>query len=208
MRHTIWRASRGLAQLSGLIGLLAGLAPDRALSQEPILAGTVLSGTLSFDGHATVGDFTGTTTAVTGEISGGSALASVRGWVEAPVRSLATGKGKRDADLNKSMESDKYPVIRYELDSITPESSVDGEAKVILHGRFLIHGVTREADLPARVQVGSSGARVWAETPLSLKDYHIGGLSKMLGILKMHDEIQVHVDVTFAMTPTTPGEGE
>ena len=63
------------------------------------------SGKLSFDGHATVGDFTGTTTTVTGEMTGSESLAAVRGWVESPVKTLDTGDRKRDKDLNKSMES-------------------------------------------------------------------------------------------------------
>jgi hypothetical protein len=43
---------------------------------------------LSFEGRASVGDFTGTTTAVTGEMTGGPDLSAVRGWVEAPVTTL------------------------------------------------------------------------------------------------------------------------
>jgi polyisoprenoid-binding protein YceI len=201
MRYTIWRTTCGLARLPAMVGLLAGLTPGRAPGQAPIPAGRVLSGTLSFDGRATLGNFTGTTTTVSGEVSGGPRLESLRGWVEAPVNTLKTGKGKRDADLNKSMESDKYPVIRYELDSITPQSFVDGQGTVILHGQFMIHGVTRPADLPARVQLGSASARVRADTPLSLRKYHIGGLSKMLGVLRMEDEIEVHLDVAFDLTP-------
>ena len=42
-------------------------------------------------------------------MTGGPTLADVRGFVEAPVNTLVTGNGKRDKDLNKSMESDKYP---------------------------------------------------------------------------------------------------
>jgi hypothetical protein len=34
--------------------------------------------------------------------------------------------------------------------------------------------------------------------PLNLKDYQIGGLSKMLGVLKMQEEIVVRIDVMFA----------
>jgi hypothetical protein len=30
------------------------------------------------------------------------------------------------------------------------------------------------------------------------KDYEIGGLSKMLGMIKMHEDIEVHVDLRFA----------
>jgi hypothetical protein len=33
--------------------------------------------------------------------------------------------------------------------------------------------------------------------PLNLKDYKIGGLSKMLGLFKMYPDIVVHVDVSF-----------
>lgn len=184
--------------------LLAGLmviSVASARAQAPIASARVVAGTLSFDGHATVGDFVGTTDSVSGELTGAPSLAQVKGWVEAPVTSLRTGKGKRDTDLNKSMESSQYPVIRYQLDSITPGASSGDTVAVTLHGAFTIHGVTRPADLPGRVLVGAEQSRVWAGTPLNLKDYKIGGLSKALGILKMHEKIEVHVDVTFGHQP-------
>jgi polyisoprenoid-binding protein YceI len=208
MRHTIRHAGRRMAQLIAVLAVLTAQAPRRARGQTTIPPGKVLSGRLSFDGHATLGDFTGTTTAVTGEMSGGPTLGSVRGWVEAPVNTLTTGKRKRDADLNKAMESTRYPVLRYELDSITPDSGVATDTTVTLHGRFVIHGVTREADLSARVALGGGRARVWADTPLSLKAYHIRGLSRMLGVLKMHDDIQVHLDVIFGADPALPNGAE
>jgi hypothetical protein len=191
-------------RIASVLMIVAGLTlPARALAQAPIPPGEVVAGTLSFDGHASVGDFTGTTTTLTGEMSGGAGLAAIRGWVEAPVRTLATGKGKRDADLNKSMESEKYPVIRYELDSLTPGSTSGDTVNVVLHGRFVLHGVTRGADLPGRVLLlHGTCARVWADAPLNLKHYGIGGLSRLLGVLKMHEQIEVHVDVTFASGTT------
>ncbi len=203
MRQGMRRGVCPLASVFVMVTLLAGPAPAEAAAQAPIPPGKVASGTLSFDGHATTGDFTGTTTTVTGEMSGGPDLSSVHGWVEAPVRTLVTGKGKRDADLNKSMESDKYPVIRFELDSLTPGQVAGDTTEVTLQGRFVIHGVTRDASLRGRVLLDRAGARVWADTPLNLKDYRIGGLSKMLGVLKMHENIEVHVDVSFAdgLTP-------
>lgn len=151
--------------------------------------GVVRQGTLSFDARATAGDFTGTTSKVTGEMKGGQ-LADVRGWVEAAVRTLTTGNGRRDRDLNKSMESEKYPVIRFELSGVSADTA--------LHGRFIIHGVTREVTIPASVAFESTGLRVRGTTPLNLKDFKIGGLSKALGMLKMHPEIVVHFDLVFA----------
>jgi polyisoprenoid-binding protein YceI len=180
--------------------LLCSLVWTPLAAQAPagriVPTGSIREGTLSFDARATTGAFTGKTTTVTGEMQGG-ALREVRGWVEAPVRTLATGNQRRDRDLNKSMEPDKYPVIRFELTGVTaPESAADS-LNVELHGRFIIHGVTREASVPASVVLHTEGIHVRGESPLNLKDYDIGGLTKMLGMLKMDEKIVVHVDLVF-----------
>ena len=162
---------------------------------RPVPSGRVATGTLSFDGHATVGDFVGTTKTVSGQITRGADISAVRGWVEAPVRTLTTGNGKRDKDLNKSMESSKYPNIRFELSGITPRGGTEDSVAAMLHGALVIHGVSRKVDLPGTLQFQGPKARVRSDFPLRLKDYRIGGLSKLLGILKMYDGIEVHVDL-------------
>jgi polyisoprenoid-binding protein YceI len=131
-------------------------------------------------------------------MSGGSGLEAVRGWVEAPVATLKTGDKKRDRDLNKSMESGTYPTIRFELTGVRPTGGAVGSATATLAGRMMIHGQTREVTLPAEIRAVDGGIRVRSDFPLNLKDYRIGGLSKMLGMLKMSEDIEVHVDVTFA----------
>ena len=180
-----------------LVGVLrpADLAAqlDGAIPSMPLA-----SGTLSFDGHATVGDFTGTTTTMTGEMTGGESLAAVRGWVEAPVKTLDTGDGKRDKDLNKSMESSKHPTMRFELTGVTPAGQPADTAAVALRGKLTLHGVTRDVALPGRVWKAGDALRLRGDFPLDLGDYEIGGLSKMLGMLRMQEGIEVHVDLTFA----------
>jgi polyisoprenoid-binding protein YceI len=167
--------------------------------QDPISNGRLSSGSLSFDGHATVGDFTGRTETVTGQVRGASELSGVHGWVEAPVQSLKTGDGKRDKDLNKSMESDKYPNLRFDLSEIVVKPG-SGES-VVLRGVLKIHGVSRPAELPATLSIHGTNADVRSDFPLNLKDYQIGGLSKMLGMLKMDEHIQVHVNLVFQLEP-------
>ena len=165
---------------------------------RPIPGGTVREGRLSFEGRATTGAFTGTTTTVRGEMSGGGSLAEVRGWVTAPVSTLLTGNGHRDRDLNKSLESNLYPTIRFDLTGVTSRAERGDTVDVVLQGRFSIHGVTREASIPAVVVTQPDAIRVRGETPLSLKDYKIQGLSKLLGTLKMYDKIVVHLDLRFS----------
>jgi len=170
-----------------------------AQMRGPIPNGRVTSGMLSFDGHATLGDFTGTTRTVTGQLTGAPDIGSVRGWVEAPVQSLKTGDRKRDKDLNKSMESSKYPNLRFDLNRITTTKSTGDSMPVTLYGTLTIHGVTRRVELPGTIEFNGANARVHSDFPLNLKEYGIGGLSKMLGMLKMHENIEVHVDLVFGL---------
>jgi polyisoprenoid-binding protein YceI len=175
-----------------------GAGELHAQMPRPIPGGTVRDGRLSFDGRATTGAFSGTTTTVRGEMSGGGSLAEVRGWVDAPVSTLLTGNGHRDKDLNKSLESDHYPTIRFDLTGVTPGAERGDTVDVVLQGRFNLHGVTREASIPAVVVTQPDAIRVRGDTPLSLKDYKIQGLSNLMGTFKMYDKIVVHLDLSFA----------
>jgi len=177
--------------------VLAWATSAPAQSGGPIPAAHLVRGTLSFDGHATLGDFVGTTDSVRGEMTGGAGLAAVRGWVEGRVATLNSGNGKRDRDLRKSMEVDSFPTMRFDLADVVPGATQSDSSMVTLRGRLTIHGVTRDADIPAHVWIAPDTIRVRGDFPLNLKDYRIGGLSKMLGILKMHENIEVHVDLVF-----------
>jgi polyisoprenoid-binding protein YceI len=179
--------------------VLAAAWPPALFAQlaGPIPPMRVIAGTLSFDGHATPGDFTGSTSAVTGEMTGGESLGAVRGWVEAEVKTLETGNGKRDRDLNKSMESDQHPTMRFDLTGVAAEGVPADSASVRLRGKLTLHGVTREVTLPSSVWKDGESLRVRSDFPVDLGDYEIGGLTKMLGMLRMQEGIEVHVDLTF-----------
>lgn len=177
-----------------LFALMACVPVIPVAAQQEYQSGSVRQGKLSFDGHGTGGDFTGVTSDVTGVMTGGP-LTAVRGHVEAPVATLVTGNNRRDRDLRKSMETDEYPVMRFDLDSVAgPADSAD----VVLKGRLTIHGVTKDVSLPARLEHNDAATRVQTSFPLNLKEYKIGGLSKFLGMFKMQENIVVHVDVTFS----------
>ncbi|HEX5387077.1 MAG TPA: YceI family protein [Gemmatimonadales bacterium] len=185
------------------LAVVLAAEPALAAGQQPIPPGKVVSGTLSFDGRATAGDFTGKTSTVSGEMTGGADLSAVRGWVEAPAASLTTGNGRRDRDLNKSMETQKFPTMRFELGAVETAAAPDSAAgadsvPVRLKGRLTLHGVTRDMEIPGAVTLGPDGARVRGTLPVNLKDYHIGGLSKLFGTLRMYEDIVVHIDLQFA----------
>ena len=153
-------------------------------------------GTLSFDGKSTLGDFTGVTTTVRGEMRGGAALTEIRGWVEAPVNTLKTGNDRRDRDLNKTMESSIYPTIRFQLEGVSVAWERGDSAGVVLEGDFFIHGVQRRERINATVLRSGDSVRVTASLPMNLHDYKVDKLTRFL-VFKMKPDIVVHIDVTF-----------
>jgi len=173
------------------------LGPAVLAAQEPWHGASVREGTLSFDGKGTGGAFTGVTHTVTGVMQDGATLAEVRGFVEAPVSTLVTQNDRRDRDLNKSMESSRYPMIRFDLERVTVTSEAAAAAEVVLGGTLTLHGVAKAVELPATVERLAGAVRVRTDFPVNLKDYQVKGLSKALGLLKMNKDILVHVDVTF-----------
>lgn len=179
-----------------LSALCLALAPA-VLAAQAWPTASVIEGTLSFDGKGTPGAFTGTTRTVSGVMQGAASLAEVRGYVEAPVSTLDTDNDRRDRDLNKSMESDKYPMIRFDLEQVVVKSETDSGAEAVLGGKLTLHGVTKDVELPSTVERTGDRVRVKTDFPVNLKDYEVKGLSKVLGILKMNEHIVVHVDVTF-----------
>ena len=180
-----------------MAALVASAALARAQAPPVAPIAVVQSGTLSFSAHATVGDFRGSTSAITGAVTGD--LSDARGWVEAPVATLATGNDHRDRDLRGSMEAEKYPTMRFTL-ARAAGAPANGAAPTVLHGALTIHGVTREIDLPATVERSADTIHVTSAFPLDLHDYRIGGLTKMLGLLRMDPHIEVHVDLRFLAT--------
>lgn len=198
--------SRGASPAASVAAVLLALsAAPLPAAQRAVADAIVVRGTLSFDGHATAGDFTGTTSTVSGALTGAPALDGVTGWVEAPVATLVTGNGRRDRDLNKSMESDRYPTMRFDLTAVRTEWERGDSAAVTLVGALTIHGVRLERELPATLAFAGDSVRVRSSFPVNLKDHRIGGLSKFLGVLKMHPDIEVHVDLVFAPAPRDPG---
>ena len=188
-------------RFGAVILLLALNSASSGVAQRSWPDANVLRGTLSFDGKSTLGDFTGTTSNLRGEMTGGVALAYVRGWVEAPVTSLQTGNDRRDRDLVKTMEAAIFPTIRFELTGVTPEWERGDSAGVLLAGNFVIHGVTRPEKFKATVARGSEEIHVTAgPIPMDLHDYKIEKLTRFL-VFKMQRDIVVHIDLTFRATP-------
>jgi polyisoprenoid-binding protein YceI len=154
---------------------------------------------LSFTGHSTLGDFVGTTTAVSGGVTANAELANARGWVEATVATLSTQNRLRDRDLRATMDVEKYPTMRFELAGVTVESPAAPSDTVTgaLRGALTIHGVTRDVAIPATLIAAADTIDVSGEFPIDLGDYKVGGLTRLLGTLRVQRKIEVRFHLRF-----------
>jgi polyisoprenoid-binding protein YceI len=166
------------------------------------------SGTLSFTGHSTVGDFVGTTTAVSGGVTGNAELANARGWVEAPITTLSTGNRLRDRDLRATMDVANYPTMRFELAGVTVGSPPASDTVTgALRGALTIHGVTRDVAILATLIAAGDTIDVSGAFPIDLADYKVDGLTRLFGTLRVQRKIEVRFRVRFEATPHTPTPG-
>ena len=189
--------SRLLAPWLTLALALAGwAAPLRA--QHAIFAGKLVRGTLSFDATATLGPFTGTTSAVTGAMTAAADVRDVRGWVEFESPTLKTGNGLRDHDMMKSLDADSLKQMRFEVLGVSLGAEAGDSATLTLSGQLTLHGVTRDVAVPVTAHFGSSEIRVAGSFRLNVRDYGVTRLSRMLGAFKMNPDITVRLDVVFA----------
>ena len=173
------------------------------VASAQIPGGHVKSVELWFDAKASLGAFRGITKVATGQMSGGPGLANVRGFVEMQATSLSTDNGMRDKDMRKTLEVEKFPVIRYDLDSVGVRSDTPDSARIDLIGRMTIHGVTKPLRIQSHMYRQGTDIRVAGATDLFLPAYGVTKLKRMLGMLSMEETIRMGFDVTFTLEQRT-----
>ena len=202
---------KGIRRIGSTMALvLAALATAtrNAQGQQTIPDAVLRAGTLSFVGHSTVGDFVGTTASVAGAVIGGPDLAAAHGWAEAPVATLVTGNARRDRDLRAALESDSYPTIRFDLKSVRADAAAPADSvSATLRGAMVIHGVVRDVEVPATLVRRGDTVHVTSAFPLHLRDYRVGGLRKLFGILQVRDDVQIRADLRYVVASSAMREG-
>lgn len=152
---------------------------------------------VGFDATSTLHDFSGTTSAVAGELT--TCLArpaeDCRGEIRVQAAALATGEAARDAEMRKTLDVAAAPTLRFAWKAFTlealdtPAQRLTGTAR----GELTIHGTTREFALPVRVSVDASKRVVIeGEGPLSLSAFGVEPPSK-LGLIEVADEVRIWV---------------
>ncbi|MBA3707429.1 MAG: YceI family protein [Planctomycetes bacterium] len=150
--------------------------------------------TVSFTGHSTFHDFTGTaqvkagTVTIDGEHS--------QGAIEVDAASMDTKREGRDKDMHKDMDSATYPIIRYTLSSVTGS----GEA-MVAHGTWSMHGVDKLLDIPFKMETAGK-TTLSASFPLNFNDFKVV-VPRNFG-MKVDPKVDVRVELALTPSPAKP----
>jgi polyisoprenoid-binding protein YceI len=111
----------------------------------------------TFVSDATLETINGVTSAVTGDLRFDPAdLSSASGTITVPVNSIRTGVDLRDEHLRSEnwLDAGHHANATFEITSVTGARTLtpNQEARLQLHGRFTIHGVTRNVVARARIK--------------------------------------------------------
>jgi len=79
------------------------------------------------------------------------------GEIVVDARSGHTGNGMRDRKMHKDvLASGRYPEISFRPDRVSGAIASQGKSSVKVHGTFRIHGMDREIEVPAEVQMSGT----------------------------------------------------
>jgi polyisoprenoid-binding protein YceI len=133
-----------------------------------------------FDGETWLHNLDGVARRFQGEVKAPASLygKGVSGRVVIDPTSIDTGNSWRDRQMReRTLEVKKFPEIVFLIDSVEAEGEAPaqrGPMRLLLTGRILLHGVTREKRLPVTVHRREGGGFVVSgRFPLRLSEHEI-----------------------------------
>ena len=142
------------------------------------------------EGSATGTSFVCRVDSLTGAAQFGSATSSVAsGTLHVPVAQVDCGNSRMTADMRETLNAKQHPEISFSLSGV-------GRSPVQAHGTLAIAGVERTVSIHGTLrQMEGDEVRVTGSTRLRLTDFGIEPPTKFFGLVRVHNEIDVHFDL-------------
>jgi polyisoprenoid-binding protein YceI len=156
---------------------------------------------VTFEATYPLGNFTGTTEKVTGElrINPDNVTQGITGHVTINPGDLKTGLEGRDRDLKKALEADTYPEIRFKVQDVRasfPSLAERADITLQIGGMMLIRGVERVMPWTGRARIEDGMIWVRGETELRMTDFGITPPRKLF--LAVGNSVRVSFDLRLA----------
>lgn len=175
-------------------------AAKTTLARRAVPDAALHAGTLGFQARTTFGELGGATTTVTGAILAARDYTRVRGWVEAPLATIATGTRWADRAVRAALDVERHPTMHFTLRGATVVSASLGGQDVttlLLRGMLTLGGVTRRIELPATITRSAAISRVTSAFSIDVAHYGVARLTRLFGLARVHPHILVRANLWF-----------
>jgi polyisoprenoid-binding protein YceI len=127
-------------------------------------------GNAEFQAHATVNSYTGKSNELKGQVN----LESKMVHFKLPIKSINTGVDKRNRDMAKLLEVDKYPDAEFLgqiVSKFDPKSTDPQQVKA--SGVFTLHGVSKPLTVDGVLDRNSNSLHIETQWDMQITDYNI-----------------------------------
>ena len=130
------------------------------------------------------------TNIITSHLTMKQGINSIRGYVNVSILKLHSDNDTRDEHMEEALESDKYPLARFDFLNIKKHQKTYS-----IEGTLTFHGVKHPLTIDALVTDDGKKIKIKGKTAFKLSEYKIKPI-KML-FLTVRDRIDIAINVTF-----------
>lgn len=180
-----------------VVWLLPCLAPAQTILEYRVVA---QKSSATFSSRAVLNSFDGKTRKIAGWAKfNPQNLSLARAHISVDLASIDTDNNLRNKHMReKFLHTNQYPAMTFDLTKISQKNSLPGdtETTVLAHGKFHLHGMTKNVEIPITILRHDHELNIQSSFPLTLSDYNI----KTPSFLGMHMEetIQIKIDLVWA----------
>ncbi len=110
-----------------------------------------------------------------------------------PVSSFDCGNRRMNRDFIEAMGGETHPDVEIKLlETIVKKSPCGMSSYIIAHVDILLNGTRKQAEIPVELSASDQlSFHVRGKTTLKMSDFNIDPPSPALGLIKVHDEMEV-----------------
>lgn len=128
------------------------------------------TGFVEFESEVPLHSFTGSSRHLVGKINLSTSVVDF--YID--LTTIETGIGKRDKDMRKTLETDRFPFAEFYGELVSDFDTQSGKPQPArARGTFTMHGVSREITVEGTLQLTDKGLRVEASWVINIEDYNI-----------------------------------
>jgi polyisoprenoid-binding protein YceI len=154
---------------------------------------------IKINGTSSVHEWESTTDQISADLvlaSGGKQIQSL--VVKVPVKSIKSGKGLMDSKTYDAFESDKNPLITFQMTDVSSFKLTGKDVEAIVNGNITMAGVTKKIAIKSTGKILADGSfQFKGAVPLKMSEFKMKSPTAMMGMLKTGDAVTINFDVTF-----------